>query len=96
MALVLDGSSDVVILDIRNATLPMFPLRHNAQVNYAAWFPNQNLISTTADDGMTKIFDLSNSAVIGDNAHMSQPVQEPKCYQYYADGPINQICWSNS
>ena len=74
LALVLDNSLDVIILDIRNQKHPQTTLHHNAQVNYAAWYPTQNVISTTSDDAMTKIFDLKNDAGIGDNAHMSQPV----------------------
>ena len=71
LAVVLEDFYEVLILDIRNAAMPQTTLSHSAQVNHAAWFPAQNVIGTTSDDAMTKIFDLSaTSPQLGSNSHL--------------------------
>ena len=97
LAVVLEDFNQVFILDIRNAAVPQTTLSHSTQVNYAAWFPSQNVIGTTSDDKITKIFDLSSDREpLAANQHIQQPLQEHRCYQYAAPSPINQLCWSNT
>ncbi|DBA02408.1 TPA: hypothetical protein N0F65_007227 [Lagenidium giganteum] len=99
IAAMVAGSPKVVVLDLRNATRPVFELsRHTAMVNSIAWSPHSRFhLCSAAEDKTAIVYDISGST---DQAMSPQSATTTVDYQssllFRSQSPITHIRWSNS
>ncbi|KAF1330138.1 Wd domain-containing protein, partial [Globisporangium splendens] len=99
VATIVAGSSNIIILDLRNTRGPLLELnQHTASVNSISWAPHSRFhICSAAEDHTAIIYDISACTSTTDRSHSGGSGAmdgSQNSVLFRSKGPINQIRWS--
>lgn len=93
IAVLEEGSSRILILDLRNVSVPIYSLNHHAApVNSIAWHPSKNMLLSGADDCQAFIYDFNNTD--NDTNFTESNKDLLPDLKFETEMEVNYVCWN--